>query len=981
MGLLSMGKLPFQEYPTVVTPIFRVQVIYPSASPELVETEVVRVIENALAEMEGLSELQSESRTGVGTIGIFFKEGADVTKSMALIRDKLSTIASELPKDAKAPRITTDIGHTTLVNFSVTGDRYQPAELFHQARLRLQQILNQVPGVSSVYQEGAFYTMAVLVDREKLYQHGLDGADVYNAIESQNISLPAGKYRESVPITFQTRVTSVSDLENLPLKKINNNIIRLKDVAKVSLQEDGLESARVGGKPGLLISLRKALDGNPLETSAYVREHFQRFQEALPEGMKLHFTFDATKFIKASLDSVEASIFEAVFLVLLVSYLFLGSWRSTLIPLITIPISLVGILFVMELTHASLNVVTLLAMVLAVGLVVDDAIIVLENIHRHMEKGLTPLKAADVGGREVGFSIIAMTITLTAVYLPIMFMEGSLGQVFKEFAITLAGAVLLSGMIAITFSPLMCAYILRTTQKKERNRWLTRFQNWLNTLTQIYTKWLSRMIHKPLWAGGATLLFLVFCIVVYRQLPVSVVPQEDRGVVGLFMKKPENTTPKEFETYIRKGEKLLYELPEVMTPIVFVSPEQAVVVTEVINWSKRSRSANDIVAELHRKIGRIPSVKIFPWSWNNTIPGLPEGASYEGQSQIVLKTAGEYEDLHLASQKLMEALQKAGFQGVQTDLQMNAPSLTAHVDWNRLLALDIDIARATQNTEIMMDKNTAHKFTMDGQRYAISLKASESTRHIEEVYVKNAKDRLTSLGNAVTLEKAAKPSVLTHHNKLRASKITAHAPAGMDLKKALDHMLKLARENVPGHILAEPSSFSEKMLESSQNMTVLIFLALLFIFAILSVLFANFLDPFIILFTVPLSTLGSLLAIWAVGIDLNIYVQVGLVTLVGLITKHGILIVDFTNKGIEAGLDPAKAVLQSAQTRLRPILMTTAAMMMGALPLALTTGAGAEARRSIGFTLLGGLGFGTVLTLFIIPTLLLWLNQRSFRRG
>ncbi len=977
VGLLSYDFLTVREYPDVVSPILTIEVLYPNASPAVVETQITNTLEDVLAGIEGVETVSSTSMYGRSRVEMHFKPYIDMSDAQSNIRDRLGMVRQILPDDAKDPSVFQQRqDDDSFLYFSVTGEGYSQAELSHLAKLHVVDPLKTIKGVSQVEIFGVDYTMMIELDRNKMMMVDIDAQKVFEKLEKYHVSLPAGRYQGRVPINLDMKLQTPEDFKALPIANHGGKVITLGDIANIGLGTTTSFVSRVDGKRGVLLGIKRSSDGNPLEISKIVHRNIEAYQRLLPHGVNFDIIFDKTRFIKGSLDAVTKAILEAVVLVMLIVFLFLKSFRSTMIPIVTIPISLIGVMSLMALFGLSVNTITLLAMVLAVGLVVDDAIVVLENIHRHVEGGLPPLKAAIKGAKEIGFAIIAMTCTLAAAYAPIAFMQDTIGQVFFEFAVTLAGAVIISGIVALTFSPLMCSRLLKAEEKHVS--WLGWFDRGLEKMTSTYNRFFAWTLKQQKKILASCMIIFLACGYLYTSLPKMITPKEDRGVVGVFMPYLAGANLSEFDAYVKKAETLFKAIPESPSILSFTAGWGAQIVTGLVNWSDRSRSAEDIVNVLRKQVQDIPTVEIYPWSWDSGIPGVEAVSSSEGGIQFVLKTTGSYEYLSQYADKLKKALDESGvLSDVRHDLKLNFPSYDVKVDRAKLELTGLEPEKIAKTIAIMMDQDLGIDFEKDGLRYAIALVNRVEPKDLEELYVLNDDDIRIPVSSFMTLERTAIAKELNHHNKMRSAMVSGNAMPGVDMGKAVSVIQSIAQEILPNDIHPEFSGGAQKLQDSSTMMLLLIFVAMVFIYCILAIQFESFIDPMIIMFTVPLAGFGALVLVKLTGGSMNIFAQVGLVTLIGLITKHGILIVEFANQRVAANLPVIQAIQQAAEIRFRPIVMTTAATIFGTLPLILSSGAGAEARQAIGIVLLGGLILGTILTLFIIPTVYLWVKSRG----
>jgi len=975
IGFLAYLNLGVREYPNVSLPILNVQVYYPNASAEVVETEIATKLEEALSGVEGMETISSSSKYGQAYVELSFKAGTDINKAQSNIRDRLSM--TSLPDDAKDPIIRQQSGDSEpFFYISVESDSRSIVELTHLINLYLKNSLKSIKGVSMLDVMGDQYTMTVALDREKMLTHSVDANAVLDALKRHNVSLPGGRFQEAIPITLDMRVLSPKDLKAIPISHTKNSVVLLEDIATISLGRGVMSQiVRSGGKNVAFVGIIKSSDGNPLDISNEIHNRMDQFQSVMPSDVDVIINFDKTKFIRGSISSVQHSIVEAIFLVILIVFLFLRNFRATLIPLVAIPLSLVGVLSLMAAFGLSINTITLLAMVLAVGLVVDDAIVVLENIHRHIEEGKSPLKAAKEGSKEIGFAIVAMTLTLASVYIPIAFIQDAIGQIFFEFAMTLAGAVIVSGVVALTFTPLLCARLLKkesksTPQALSSFKALRFFDRALDWMTRTYRKSLDVVLKWPKVMAVTCIGILIICIGLFQTIPQAVTPKEDRGVVGVFVPYLDSASLEEFDSYLKYVEKEVKDIKEALTYLTIAGTWGGQVVVPLKSWEDRSRSAEQVVNDLRQRVKKVPTIQAYPWSWDTGIPGVEATNTKDGAITVQFLTIGSYEALSKIMDNLRNACEadKSTFVDCHHDLRFNASGFKVIVDREKLATTTLTPVHASNVLAIMMDQNLYIEFSKEGILYPIALKPAQRPYHLEEIYAFNEENIRFPLSYFMTLEKTVTPKELSHYNQFRAAQFNVSLAPGITYTHAVEVLNKKIKDVVPEDIQHEFTGVAKKLEESSSMMLMLILIALIFVYAILAIQFESFSDPFIIMFTVPLAVLGALISIYALDRTLDIFTQIGLVTLIGLITKHGILIVEFANQKMrETGAEIDAVIKEAAALRLRPILMTTGAMVFGAIPLIISSGAGAEARQAIGIVLVGGLLLGTLLTLYVIP--------------
>ncbi|HYD99618.1 MAG TPA: efflux RND transporter permease subunit, partial [Alphaproteobacteria bacterium] len=745
--------------------------------------------------------------------------------------------------------------------------------------------------------------------------------------------------------------------------------------------EDDRVAFRYNGRNAVALGVVRQSVANPLEISAAANAMLPSITERLPEGMAIDIGYDSSVFIEKSIENVYTTLVEAVLLVVAVIFLFLRSARATLVPLVTIPVSLIGTFAIMYALGFSINTLTLLALVLAIGLVVDDAIVVLENVYRHIEAGVHPIRAAFLGSREIGFAVVAMTITLAAVYLPVAFMEGRTGKLFSEFALTLAAAVAISGFVALTLSPMMCSLILR--HQGRPNPLSRAVERGLEGLDWLY----RRALAFALGVRIAVVALIVFVAagagVVFTQLRSELAPLEDRGVLFTALIGPEGASIDYMSAYARQVEDILFGVPEIdrFGLAVGISPSRLPVAGSGLGfigvkpWEARERDTRAIAGELAPKMWGVPGALVFPIT-----PGSLGVNVFAKPVEFVIKDSRSYAEMAQTTELFLAELAKnPRLVSVESDLKLNTPQLRIDIDRDLVGDLGIEVAAVGRTIETMLAGRQVTRFKREGEQYDVVVKIDEAERtdpeQMNRIYVRDRQGGLIPLSSIATITETVAPRDLNHFNRWRAVTVTANLAPGYTLGEALAYMEEAAARILPATAQIDYNGQSLEFRDSSSGLYITFVLALVFIFLVLAAQFESFVDPFIILLTVPLSMLGALLALQLTGNTLNVYSQIGLITLVGLITKHGILIVEFANQMQEQGRGRMEAALEAAVLRLRPILMTTGAMVLGAVPLALAEGAGAESRRQLGWVIVGGMSLGTLLTLFVVPVVYTLLSR------
>ncbi len=970
VGLLCFDSLPLREYPEVRFPKIRVTTYYPNASAETVENAITNPLEDKLAGIEGIETITSDSSHGESYISITFKGDTSVEKSLIAIRDAISLI--QLPSDVKPPiveRKTASDG-TPFVVISLEGSVMDFAELTHYANLNLKNVFRSLKGVSSVDIWGQPYTYNITLDADKMYAFGVNADEIFDALKKANVSLPVGKFQNEISVTMNVELKTVESYENLMIldnhgsSSFQSPVVLLKDVATIKLQGDEDRfRVRINGKPGLCIGIHKANDASPLEVSNLVRKELEAIQQNLPHGLKTKCIMDQADFVRYSLKNIKSSLVEAILFVLFIVFLFLRNIKATLIPLVTIPISLIGSFLFLKMFGFSINIMTLLAMVLGIGLVVDDAIIMLENIQRHREEGLSPLDAALTGSKEIGFAIMAMTLTLTSVYAPLAFVTGTTGDLFIEFAVALAGSVLMSGVVALTLSPLMCA---KTLSQQTTSLW-PKMDDVLESLTIRYQKTLAKVLDYQktclvVFCGAFGLIWFLSTL-----LPSETAPKEDRDLMGIYVPPIVGKDIHTIEKKVQAIEAIIKDIPEADELLVFIGDWGGSVVMPLKPQSLRKRSAKDVADAVRPLVDKIPDLMAQTWSWDSGLPGMDDSMGKKELS-LTISATDTYASIFDHVEKVRKTLEsKKVFQGGKHDLKLDTASYRVDIDQNAMGRLGLTTKQVAKAIEVFFSGDQSLNFSKDGLLYAVTLKGKTSPWTLNEIYVTNSHGKRISLGAVAKLVATSGPDKLSHTNQMRSVSFNVDVPQGLSFGKAMTQFFEDVSVDLPASYKKTWAGAAKVYSESKTTMALLFLLAIIFIFAILSVQFENFMDPCIILLTVPLACLGGLLFVWIFKGSLNVYTQIGLITLIGLITKHGILIVEFANQ-LTKTMAVKDAMLKASALRLRPILMTTGAMLFGVIPLVLSSDAGHEAQRAIGIVLVGGLSFGTFFTLFILPT-------------
>jgi multidrug efflux pump len=979
VGTVSFSRLELREYPRIDEPVVNVSTRLAGASSEVIESQVTKLLEDSISGIEGVDIVTSVSRSEESQITVRFKLSKNPEAGAADVRDRVSRVRSRLPATVDEPvvaKVEADATPTIWISFSSeTRSALEVTDLIERVvRPRLQ----TVSGVADVWIRGdRRFSMRIWVDPDKLAAYRLTVQDVEDALRRQNLEVPAGRI-ESVQrefsVTAQTDLATAIQFSDVALRTINGYTVRLRDVARIEqASANERSSVRLNGVPAVSIGVIRQATANPLQVSAGVRDVLPRIQQDLPTGVQVQVANDNSVFIDRSIKSVYRTIAESVLLVALVIFVFLRKLRASLIPLVTIPVSLIGVFGVMAVVGFTINTLTLLALVLAIGLVVDDAIVMLENIFRHIEEGQAPFQAALRGAKEVGFAIVAMTLTLVAVYAPLAFAPGRTGRLFTEFALTLAGAVLISGFVALTLTPMLCSKLLH--HNPSPSRFDRALEGMLNAMTRSYgraLRWIlgQRWIVLVVMAAAASGSWWLF-----STAKSELAPLEDRGVILATVNAPDGATMAYTERYMLAIERIGMSYPEFDRVFVVTgnpTVSQGISFMRAVDWSQRKKSTLELARELQPKLASLPGVSAFPV----TPPSLGQGFR-ERSINFVIVTSDSYANLAQVSQQMLNEMARyPGIVQPDSDLRLNKPEIFIKVDRDRAHDAGVAVDQVARAIETMLGGRNVTRYKLGSEQYDVIVQTQASGRstpeHIDRLFVrgqKNGVETMIPLSSLVSVKESVSPRELNHFNQRRSVSITANLAPGYALGEALEFMDASAAKILKPGYATEMNGVSREFKSSSGALGLVFALALLFIFLVLSAQFESFIDPFVIVLSVPLSMLGALAALHLSGGTLNVYSQIGLITLVGLITKHGILIVEFSNQLRERGQAMREAVIEAASLRLRPILMTTGAMVLGALPLALADGAGAESRRQIGWVIVGGMSLGTLLTIFVVPTM------------
>lgn len=985
IGAVSFKSLSLREYPKIDEPTVTVTTRYVGASAEVVESQVTKPLEDSIAGIDAVDVITSISRAEQSQITVRFRLEKDADTAAAEVRDRTSRVRNRLPQAIEEPVIAkVEADAFPVIWLAFSSDTLNPLQINDLVNRVVKPRLQTVTGVADVRIYGERkYAMLVSLDHARLSSYKLTPQDVEDAIRRSNLELPAGRIESTnreFSVSSQTDLARPGQFGEIVIRTVNGFPVKLRDVAQI--KEDAANDrskVRLNGQPAISAGVIRQATANPLELSAGVREMIPRLKADLPGDMEINVANDNSVFIDRSIKNVFSTIVEAVVLVALVIFVFLRTIRASIIPIITIPVSLIGAFAMMALAGFTINTLTLLALVLAIGLVVDDAIVVLENIYRHIEEGLDPFSAAIKGVREISFAVVAMTMTLAAVFAPLAFTPGRTGKLFGEFALALAGAVVVSGFVALTLSPMLSSKLLRHNPNPG---WFDRsMERWLTALSTGYENLLRRILTRARWAVVLVMIGSGVGIAwIYPTMKQELAPLEDRGTILATVNAPDGSTLEYTDRYARSLEKFGQAYPEfdrIFANMGNPTVGQGTVVYRAVDWDERKRTTLEIARELGGKFNSLPGVNAFPI----TPPSLGQGFR-ERPLNFVIQTSDSYQNLNLITRQMMDEIAKnPGILSPDVDLRLNKPELRVEVDRVKAAELGVSIEVVAKTIETMLGGRVVTRYKRDAEQYDVIVQTLPSARNtpddIDVIQVRGRNDTMIPLSSLVKVRESVSPRELNHFGQRRSVSITANLAPDYSLGEALKFMDETAAKVLKPGYTTELNGTSREFKNSQGALVIVFVLALFFIFLVLAAQFESFIDPFVIMLSVPLSMIGALLALKFTGGSLNVYSQIGLITLVGLITKHGILIVEFTNQLREQGLATQEALIKASGQRLRPILMTTGAMVLGAVPLALATGAGAESRTQIGWVIVGGMSLGTLLAVFVVPTMYSLLARKA----
>ena len=979
VGVASLSRITLREFPALERSVIYVMTAYPGANSRTMQGFVTTPLQVNIAGARGVEYITSSSNPGVSMIEVYVRLGENTSDVLTEVIAKVNEARYELPEDVLDPVISATSSSDALIYIAFTSEQMNPYQITDFLLRTVQPEIATLPGVGKADIFGRHLAMRIWLDPVRMAAFGVTASDISTAISRDNVISTAGTTDGEwvrISVDAQTGIATAEEFAQLVVRQDGERQVRIGDVADVELDaEDSQIRTFSSGEDTVFMAVTPAPDANPLQVSRAVHAHLPRLEATLPADLELVLDWDGSVFIDQALQEVVSTLFEAGVIVILVIFLFLGSLRVVLIPLVAIPLSLIGVVFLMLLMGFSLNLLTLLAMVIAIGLVVDDAIVVVENVHRHIEQGQSPFQAALVGAREVALPVLAMTLTLAAVYAPIAFIGGLTGALFTEFALTLAGAVLVSGVVALTLSPMMASRVLQTQGQQGA------FADWLERSFARLVSAYGIALAACLRHRGAVLLFSLGIFISLPPLFVlsqkELAPEEDTGSIYVAGRAPSYANLDYINRFLDQVVDIWREIPEVHSSWQMMQPDNNFGGLTLVPWHERSRSQQEVQQELQGRLGAIAGMELFAFG----TPPLPGSDAGLPVSFVVGSTA-DYQRVEAVGAELLRAAQESGlFMFITQTLDFNRPEVVVDIDRELAARLEISMQEIAATLSVMLGEAEVNRFTRDGRSYKVIPQAERGFRltnaALEQYYLRTGAGELVPLSSVIQLTTRVEPNVLSQFQQLNSTTLQGVMMPPHTLGEGLAFLDSKLQEIAPRGFRAGYTGGSRRYIQESASFPVLFALSMILIYLVLAAQFNSFRDPLVVLVAVPLSIFGALVPIATGAMTLNIYTQIGLLTLIGLIAKHGILIVEFANQLTLEGLSRHEAVLKSASLRLRPILMTTFATVLGVLPLLLAANAGANARFSIGLTITTGMLVGTLFTLFVLPTFYLPFGRRG----
>ncbi|MBP9181223.1 MAG: efflux RND transporter permease subunit [Bacteroidia bacterium] len=992
-GIIGYSYLGVREYPSIDPPVINVRTAYTGASAEIIESQITEPLEKAINGIAGIRSISSASNLGSSQITVEFNLDANLEEAANDVRDKVSQAVRQLPQDIDAPPVVAkaDANSDAIIAMTVRSDTRNQLQLNDYAENVLIEKLQTIPGVSTIQVWGQKrYAMRIWMDPARLAALRLTPLDIKSALDRENVELPGGKIvGNTTELTVRTlgKFSTEEEFNNLIIRSDGNKTIRLRDVGYAALGAENEETMLKGnGTPMIGLGVVPQPGANYIDIADEFYKRMEQIKKDQPKDLQVDLALDNTKFIRSSITEVQETLLIAFLLVVLIIYLFFRDWLIAFRPLIDIPVSLIGAFFIMYLAGFSINILTMLAIVLATGLVVDDGIVVTENIFKKIEEGLSPREAAIKGSNEIFFAVVSTSITLAIVFLPIIFLEGFVGRLFREFGVVLAGAVLISALVSLTLTPML--NVLMTRKEQKHSRFYEMTEPFFQKLNDTYEKSLKRFLAKRWQAVVIVIVAFVLIGVLFSVIKSELSPLDDRSVMRVTASAPEGVSYEYMDHYMNKMTRYaLDSIPEKTIILTVTAPgftgsgavNTGFMRVVLVDPTERSRSQNEIAQQLQKAVGRMQEGKGFVIQDQTISAG--GGPRIGLPVQFILQNQ-DFEKLREYLPQFMEAVAKHPvFQGNDANLKFNKPELVITIDRDKAKALDVSVMDIAQTLQLAYSGVRYNYFNMKGKQYQVIGQMDRANRDepmdLTSMYVRNTKGNLIQLDNVVQVAEQTSPPQLYHYNRYKSATVSAGLAPGKTIGDGVKAMQEIADKVLDDSFSTELSGPSRDFAESSSNTTFAFLLALVLIYLVLAAQFESFIDPFIIMITVPLAFAGALLALWYFDQTINIFSQIGIIMLIGLVTKNGILIVEFANHKRAEGFNATEAATAAAVSRLRPILMTSLATSLGALPIALALGAAASSRMPMGIAIVGGLLFSTFLTLYVVPAVYSYLSRRK----
>ena len=980
-GIIGMTYLGIREFPSVDPPIISVSTSYPGANSDVIETQITEPLEQSINGIPGIRTLTSRSSQGRSSISVEFELSVDMDNAANDVRDKVSQAQRYLPRDCDPPTVSkADADANPIMMVIVKSSQRSLLELSEIADLTLKEQLQTVSGVSAVMIWGEKrYAMRIWLDPAKLAGYQMTPLDVRNAILRENVELPAGSIEgTATELTIRALglMTTPQEFNSLILRQMGDQIIRVSDIGRAELGPEDLRGLmKVNGIPMVATAIVPQPGANHIEIVDEIYSRLEFIKKDLPDDVEIDIGFDNTKYIRSSIKEVQATIYLAFFLVVVIIFAFLRDWRTTVIPIIVIPVSLVGSFFIMYIAGFTINVLTLLAIVLSIGLVVDDAIVMMENIYVKIEQGLTPFDAGIRGANEIFFAIISTTITLVAVFIPIVFLEGMTGRLFREFSIVIAGAVVISSFVALTLTPMLSTKLLKTRHHRSKAYHFT--EKFFISLNKVYQNSLNSFLAKKYLSLIILVASLVLIVVLWKSIPAEMAPLEDRSQMSISVTSQEGSTYEYNLSYLEEVKELIDSIvPEYDKVAAMVFGGRAFARIALVEPSERKRSQQEIAGQLSdelRKKTKARASVIQQSTFGGRRAGLP--------IQYVLQAPSIDKLREILPEFMSEVNSNPNFVMADVNLKFTKPELQIVINRDKANLLGVSTQNIGQTLQLALSGQRFGYFIMNGKQYEILGELARQDRNkpldLKSLYVRNNSGNMVQLDNFVTLQESTAPPQLYRYNRFVAATISAGLAEGKTISQGLEEMDKIAAKVLDDTFRTALAGDSKDFMESSSSLMFAFLLAIILIFLVLSAQFESFKDPIIVMMSVPLALTGALVFMWYFNITMNIFSQIGIIMLIGLVSKNGILIVEFANQRKTAGMNKADAIRFASAARFRPILMTSLSTILGVMPLALGWGEGAQSRVAMGVAVVGGLTLSTFLTLYVVPAIYLFISSES----